>query len=69
MLHYGKLYENDKGFHFLYLFKRNVYLVCVTFSENGSNFTVIRFAALRLTPRNCFPIADTTPPERRIVPL
>lgn len=45
------------------------YLVCVTLSLKGSNFTTIFLAALRLTDRNCLLIADTTPPDLRNVPL
>lgn len=43
--------------------------MCVTLSPNGSNLTVIRFAGFRLTARNCFPMAETTPPDLLIVPL
>lgn len=49
--------------------KGQSYLVCFTLSLNGSNLTVILLAALRFTALNCFPIADTTPPDLRIVPL
>lgn len=50
-------------------FKLETNLVCVTLLLNGSNFTTILLAAFRLTCFSCFPIAETTPPDLRRVPL
>uniref|UniRef100_A0A2M4DDU2 Putative secreted protein n=1 Tax=Anopheles darlingi TaxID=43151 RepID=A0A2M4DDU2_ANODA len=44
------------------------YLVGTALSWNGSKDTVIRWTAFRLTSFNCFPIADTIPPDRRNAP-
>lgn len=45
------------------------YLVDLTFSENGSKVTLILFTPFKFICFNCFPMAETTPPDFLKVPL
>lgn len=45
------------------------HLVDLTFSENGSNVTLILLTPFKFTCFSCFPIADTTPPDLFKAPL
>lgn len=47
----------------------HAYLVSLTFAPNGSNETVIRLTAFKLSNRKFLPIADIKPPERLSDPV
>lgn len=68
----GKRFSNPMAPHLIpisLLSPPPTYRVDFTFSANGSNCTVMRLTPLRLTLFNCFPMAETMPPERRNAPL
>lgn len=49
--------------------KKKTYLVCLTFSPNGSNETEIRFTAFKFIRRTFLAMAANMPPERLREPV
>lgn len=51
------------------LYTAKNYLVCLTFSPNGSNDTEIRLTAFKFMSRTFLAIADIKPPDRDSDPV